>query len=129
MDDDAKKKIFIVDDDKFLREMYVTKFSASGFEVDSAGSVREAMEKLIDSEKTPDVLLFDIIMPQEDGWDLAQKIKDQNLIKDAKRIVLSNQGEESDVEKSKEFNVDGYIIKALTTPSEVVEKVKEISEK
>ena len=68
-------------------------------------------------------------MPLEDGWDLAQQIKDNEYIPNTKRIVLSNQGEATDVEKSKDFDVDGYIVKALNTPSEVVEKVTKISEK
>jgi two-component system OmpR family response regulator len=125
---DGKKKILIVDDDKFLREMYVNKFSSSGFDVDSVGSVREAVERFEDGA-SPDVILFDIIMPVEDGWSLAQKIKDNNYIPNAKKIVLSNQGEDSDKEQGKKFNVDSYIIKALNTPSEVVEKVIQISNK
>lgn len=126
--DENTKKILIVDDDKFLREMYVTKFATIGFYVDSVGSVAEAIEK-IKGGYEPDIMLFDIIMPIENGWDLMQKIKDENLIPNTKKIVLSNQGEEPDVSKSEDFKVDGYIIKALNTPSEVVEKVKKISEK
>lgn len=121
------KKILIVDDDKFLREMYVTKFSSTGFSVDSAGSVSEAIEK-IENGYVPELLLFDIVMPVENGWDLISKVQEKNLLPNSKKIVLSNQGEQTDIDKSKEFNVDGYIVKALNTPSEVVEKVKKISE-
>ncbi len=125
MDKNAKK-ILIVDDDMFLRQMYVTKFLSNGFEVDSTGSTKEALEKL-ESGYSPDVLLFDIIMPIEDGWVLMKHIKEKNYIPNAKTIVLSNQGEAQDIDKSKEFGVDGYIVKALKTPSEVVEEVKRIS--
>jgi CheY-like chemotaxis protein len=122
------KKILIVDDDKFLREMYVTKFKSSGFDVDAAGSVKEAIAKFQDGYE-PDILIFDIVMPLEDGWDLARQVRDNNYIPNAKKIVLSNQGESSDIKKSEEFDLDGYIVKALSTPTEVVEKVKVISEK
>jgi CheY-like chemotaxis protein len=121
------KKIFIVDDDKFLREMYVTKFSSSGFEVDGVGSVREAVEKL-EEGYNPDVLIFDIVMPMEDGWDLAQQVKEKELAKEAKRVVLSNQGEETDIERGKEFDIDLYIVKAMKTPSEVVAEVTKLLE-
>lgn len=124
----TNKKILIVDDDKFLREMYVTKFSASGFDVVSASSVREAIDKFVDGYE-PDVLLFDIIMPLENGWDLAREIRENNYIPNSKLMVLSNQGEQIDVEMAKKFNVDGYIVKALKTPSEVVEEVKGIMSK
>ncbi len=126
--EEEKKKILIVDDDKFLREMYVTKFAASNYSVDSAGSVSEAVEKIKEGF-VPDILLFDIIMPVEGGWELAKYIQDENLIPNAKRIVLSNQGEQSDIDKSKEFGVHGYIVKALNTPSEVLAQVKDISTK
>jgi len=121
------KKILIVDDDKFLREMYVTKFSANGFVVEGVDSTRKALDKFEEGYQ-PDILLFDIVMPLEDGWDLAKEIRNKGYIPNAKLIVLSNQGEETDVKKSKDFNVDGYIVKALKTPSEVVEEVKRISQ-
>ena len=66
-------------------------------------------------------------MPIDDGWDLAQKIKENNYIPNAKKVVLSNQGEKEDKDKSKEFGVDGYIVKALNTPSEVVKKIQELT--
>jgi CheY-like chemotaxis protein len=125
---EVNKKILIVDDDKFLRDMYVTKFSSSDFTVQSAGSAKEAIEQ-IKGGFAPDILIFDIVMPTDSGWDLMDLIKSEELIPSAKKIVLSNQGEESDKEKSKEYNVDGYIVKAFSTPSEVVAQVKEISEK
>jgi CheY-like chemotaxis protein len=125
MNEDTKK-ILIVDDDMFLRQMYVTKFIANGFDVDSAGSSKEALEK-IEGGFIPDVLLFDIIMPINDGWYLIQNIREKNILLNTKMIVLSNQGETNDIENSKKFKVDGYIVKALKTPSEVVNEVKQIS--
>lgn len=123
---DETKKILIVDDDKFLREMYVTKFSASGFKVDSASSVKEAIQKIEEGLEV-DLVLFDIVMPLEDGWDFAKQLKDNNYLPKAKKVVLSNQGEETDIEKSKTLDIDGYIVKALSTPTEVVEQVKKIT--
>lgn len=120
------KKILIVDDDKFLREMYVAKFSGSGFEVNSVGSVKEAIN-LFQEGYEPDILLFDIIMPMEDGWDLMKQIQENDYIKKSKKIVLSNQGEEEDKEIGEKYKVDGYIVKALNTPSEVVKQVQVLS--
>ncbi len=68
-------------------------------------------------------------MPGIDGWTFVRQIKDQALAPQAMFIVLSNQGQQNDVDKSKELNVDGYIIKALMTPSEVVQKVEEYVKK
>ena len=125
---DKLKKIFIIDDDKFLREMYVNKFINAGFEVESAGSAKEAIDKFAEGY-SPDVVLFDIIMPIETGWDLMRQLKESKYIPNAKKIVLSNQGEENDIKMAQEFQVDGYIVKALSTPGEVVAQVQEISKK
>lgn len=121
----ANKKIMLVDDDNFLLEMYARKFSNSGFEVMSATSGEDAINQLMNTPEL-DVLMFDIIMPEMDGLDLLKKVKEENLAPKALKVVLSNQGQQVEVDKAKEIGVDGYIVKALHTPSEVVTKVSEI---
>jgi CheY-like chemotaxis protein len=125
---ETKKKICIVDDDKFLREMYTLKFNTAGFEVESFNGAEEVLTKF-EAGYTPDILLFDIIMPVIDGWGLMKNITEKGYISSAKKIVLSNQGEQADISKAEMYKVDGYIVKALKTPSEVVEEVKKISSK
>lgn len=125
---EIKKKVCIVDDDKFLREMYTLKFSSGGFEVESFGSAEEALNKF-ESGYEPDILLFDIIMPMIDGWGFIKRVKENNYIPNAKKIVLSNQGEQNDISKVTLYNIDGYIVKAIKTPSEVVADVKKLAEK
>jgi CheY-like chemotaxis protein len=121
----ANKKIMLVDDDKFLLEMYARKFSNSGFEVLSATSGEDAINQLMNTAEL-DVLLFDIIMPEMDGIELLQKVKQENLVPKSLKIVLSNQGQQVEIDNAEKIGVDGYIIKALHTPSEVVKKVSEI---
>jgi len=125
-DSETKKELIVlVDDDSFLIEMYMLKFKKSDYEVLSFTNPKECIEKLKEGLK-PDIILFDVVMPGIDGWTFARQIKDQALAPQAKFIVLSNQGQQEDIDKSKDLNVDGYIIKALSTPSEVVQKVKEL---
>jgi CheY-like chemotaxis protein len=121
----SNKKIMLVDDDKFLLEMYARKFINSGFEVLSATSGEDAINQIVNTPEL-DVLLFDIIMPEMDGIDLLKKVKEENLAPKALKIVLSNQGQQVEIEKAEKIGVDGYIVKALHTPSEVVKKVSEI---
>ena len=118
-------KVLIVDDDKFLVNMYSIKFNKSGYEVNSAVLGDEAIAKLKDGYN-PDIILLDIIMPGMDGFDILESIKKNNLAPKALIIMLTNQGQLSDIERAKSLGVSGYIIKATTIPSEVVEEVTKI---
>jgi len=123
-----KTTVLIVDDDKFLLDMYSLKFSKGGFEVVTACGTDEALKKLRD-KFDPDIMVMDIVMPNMDGLELLGIIRKENLAPNAVVIMLSNQSQPVDMDRAKDLNVDGYIVKASTIPSEVLEKVKEIYEK
>lgn len=113
-------RIFIVDDDKFLLDLYSVKFKNAEHEVSvftSGESLVEALRKK-DSDM-PDVILLDIIMPGIGGFGTLEVIRKDGLAKNAKIIILSNQGQDADIDKAKKLGVDGYIIKASAIPSEV----------
>lgn len=116
------KKILIVDDDKFLLDMYTYKFKEKGFDVIQAFGSLDAHDKLKEGI-TPDVVLLDVVMPAMDGFELLALIKSEKLAPNAKVIMLSNLGQPSDVEKGRSLGAKGYVVKASSTPSEVVEKV------
>lgn len=122
---DKKYSILIVDDDKFLSEMYAIKFTEHNFVVETASDGATALEK-IKSGLKPDICLVDIVMPEMDGFELIQRLKDAKMDWKHFIIVLSNLGQKEDVEKGLTLGADGYIVKASTTPSEVVAKVLEI---
>jgi len=129
MDMDNKKlSVLIVDDDKFLVDMYALKFTERGFTAESAGSGPVALAKL-DAGLSPDIFLVDIVMPEMDGFELVQLLKQRQQDKKSAIIILSNLGQKEDVEKGIALGADGYIIKASATPSEVVDKVLEIINK
>ncbi len=120
-----KKKIFIVDDDSFLLDMYALKFNQSGYEVTASLGSEQALEKLR-SGFVPEIMLLDIVMPVMDGFELLEKMKEENLAQQSIRIILSNRGQQSDVAKGEALGASGYIVKASSTPSEVITKVNEI---
>ena len=115
----------IVDDDKFLLDMYSKKFDSSGYDAMTSVGAEDCLSKLKDGYQ-PDVFIFDIVMPDIDGISLYKMIKKEKLLPNSVNIVLTNQGQSTDVEKAEELGIDGYIVKALFTPSKVVEKVTEI---
>ena len=122
-----KKKIFIIDDDSFLSNMYSMKFEKNGFEAKVASNGEEALRMLRDGYK-PDILLMDLIMPVMDGFLMYENIKKENLAPGALAVMLTNQGTLSDINRAKELGVRGFIVKATTIPSEVVAEVKKLLE-
>ncbi|MFA6355044.1 MAG: response regulator [Candidatus Paceibacterota bacterium] len=122
---ETNKKIFIIDDDNFLLDMYALKFSKSNFDVTSALGPEVALEKLRGGF-SPDIILLDIVMPVMDGFELMEKMKEEKLGADAIKIILSNRGQPSDVARGEALGASGYIVKASSTPTEVIEKVRNI---
>jgi CheY-like chemotaxis protein len=114
--------VLLVDDDKFLLDMYSLKFKKYGLTVSVANNGQEAITKLKDGPK-PNILIIDIIMPGMDGLDTLAEMKKQHLVDDSIIVVLTNQGEPSDVDRAKALGIHGYIVKATSVPSEVVENV------
>ena len=115
------KTILLVEDDSFLIDIYSTKFKEAGFEVSVAEDGEEALRKI--QEEKPDLLLLDIVLPHIDGFEMLEKIKNQNL-KGFKIVVLSNLGRKDDIDKGMRLGVDKYLVKAHLTPSEVVEEIE-----
>ena len=121
-------KIYLVDDDRFLLDMYAVKFKAAGHEVTAFQSGMEALAALRESP-APDAILLDIVMPEIDGFGVLEAIRKESLgTGTMKIIVLSNQGQPADLERAKAFHVDGYIIKASAIPSEVFSETIRIIE-
>ncbi len=119
------KRILLVDDDAFLRDMYATKFTQSGYEVDVAESPVTALRK-VENEEPFDVILLDMIMPGMTGVELIKNIKERFPELKSKCIVLSNQGQDEDIKEATEAGAIGYIVKAEMVPSAVVKRVVEM---
>ncbi|MDP3988749.1 MAG: response regulator [bacterium] len=123
-----KKTVYIIDDDQFLVDMYAIKFRESGYDVKTSTRGTAALEEFEKGE-SPDVVLLDIVMPTLDGFQILEEIRKKKLIPDTVIVILSNLGQQEDIEKGTSFNIQGYIVKASCTPSEVVAKVGAIVKK
>lgn len=123
---DKKYKVLIVDDDKFLLDMYCKKFEHDGAEVDVGVGPEEALNKLRGGY-SPDILVLDIIMPGMDGIELLETIRKEKLVPNATVVMLTNESNRERIEKAKTLGINGYIVKATTIPTEVVAKIKEIA--
>jgi CheY-like chemotaxis protein len=125
----GKGSVLLVDDDKFLVDMYSMKFTASGYTVQACLSSGDALKALHEGF-VPDAVLFDLVMPERDGFSFLQALQSEGLAKTAAKIALTNQSDDAEKKKAEGFGVERYIVKASMIPSEVVEATaQEIAKK
>ena len=117
--------ILLVDDDQFLLDMYSLKFTNRGHHISTAHDGEDGLNQVRGGMK-PQVILLDMIMPKLDGIEFLDAYRKENLSPETIIIMLTNQGQTSDLEKAESYGVKGYIIKATTIPSEVVNEVERI---
>lgn len=124
----ATYRIYLVDDDRFLLDMYAIKFKNAGHEV-TAFQGGEALLDALRKNPAPDAVLIDVVMPGMTGFETLEVVRKEKLGETTKFIVLSNQGQDTDLDKAKELKTAGYIIKASAIPSEVFAETIAIIEK
>ncbi len=119
MTDATKGTILLVDDDKFLVDMYSMKFTGQGYTVQACVSVDDAL-KVLREGFVPDAIVFDLVMPEHDGFAFLESLRKENLGTNAARIALTNESDDAVKAKVTELGADRMIVKASMIPSEVV---------
>lgn len=118
---EAKKKILIVDDDVFTREMYVDVFRQSGYEVFEANDGVEGVD--IATKSLPDIIFTGIVMPRMDGFTLIETLRKHVLTASTPIFMSSHLGREEDRKRAETLGVKEFIVRDFTTPAEVVNLV------
>ena len=118
------KKILLIEDEGALQKSLGDTFREDGFEVLSALD-GETGERLAKSEK-PDLNIIDLILPQKDGLQVIQALKDDPATKDIPVVVLTNLERIEHVEKVLEMGAKTYLVKSNYTLKEILEKIKSI---
>ena len=121
------KTILWVEDDNFLGEVIGKKFEDEKVEVIHVGSGEKALDELLHT--TPDLVILDILLPDKDGFEVLDQIKNNRNLEDIPVMMLTNLSQEDNVRKAKELGADEFYVKSNLSPDEVVEKVAEILSK
>ena len=116
------KKILLVEDEDFIRDLYVRQLSRAGFNIKSAIDGQSGLDLL--KSETFDLLLLDIMLPGMNGLQLLKGFKLQNPNSQMITILLTNLGQEAVIKEGFELGASAYLIKASYTPDQVVEEVK-----
>jgi len=120
------KKILIIEDDKFLRELIGQKLLKEGYDIVEAVDGEKGIKSIKDEK--PDLVLLDLILPGMDGFEVLTKIKEDAGIAQIPVIILSNLGQKDDIEKGLKMGAVDYLIKAHFTPGEIIDKIKVVLE-
>jgi len=120
--DPIPKKILLVEDEDFIRELYTRQLIKAGFTVKSAVDGQTGLEAL--KNETFDLLLLDIMLPGINGLQLLREFKTQNPNSQMITILLTNLGQEAVIKEGFELGAQAYLIKASYTPDQVVSEVK-----
>lgn len=118
-----KNKILIIEDEKDLRYFLSLALKAEGFEIIEAFDAEEGLEKL--KTERPDLILLDIYLPRMSGFEFLTKIKKDSKLKDIPVIILSNLGQQEEIEEGLKRGAVDYMVKANYTLDEIVKKVKD----
>ncbi len=122
-----KTKVLIIEDEEMLVNMYISKFEKEGYQAEKASNGRIGLEQA--KKINPDIILLDIMMPEMDGFMVLKNLKKDTSTKNSPIIMLTNLGQEEDIEKGNKLGATDYLVKANLTPAQVVDKVKEILKK
>ncbi len=118
-------KILLIEDNPTLLYTYQIKLVINGFEVLTAADGEEGLSTAL--QERPDLILLDILLPKMDGFVLMQKLRENTWGKNVPIIILTNLDTNDKITQIiAENKPSGYLIKANTTPEEVVNHVREV---
>jgi DNA-binding response OmpR family regulator len=104
------KTVMVVDDEPDILITIGQMLKINGYSVISACDGKECLKKLNESNKNPDLIVLDIMMPEISGWDVAAKIKENPDWKDIPIVFLTAKGDTMSIGMG-EMASEDYIIK------------------
>ena len=116
----AAPRVLLVEDERSIVEPFVRALERNGFDALVAGSVAEGLA--IARERSPDVVLLDLSLPDGDGRDLCRELRRES---DVPIIMLTARGTETDRIVGLELGADDYVVKPFAT-GEVIARIRAV---
>lgn len=121
-----KTKIYIVEDDKFFRELVTKKLIAENCEVSSATDGMEALAYLNSATEIPDLVILDLLLPKISGYEFLSLLKKEEKLKNIPVLVLSNLGQQEEISKAFSLGAVDFLVKVNFTLDEVISRINKI---
>ena len=122
MEDETQKSILLVEDDEFVGRAYKDGLERAGFSVDTATDGNEALKKA--KQGRYDLIMLDLVMPLKNGFEVLAELRADQAFSKVPIFVVSNLGQESDIEKATQLGATDYLIKNQFSMKQVVERIQ-----
>jgi DNA-binding response OmpR family regulator len=120
---DSTPTILVADDEEDLRELVTYRLTRSGYRVIGAGDGLQALK--LAAERTPDLMVLDVMMPKLDGYELTRRVRAEAALRSIPVILLTARSQESDIDRGFEVGADDYLKKPFN-PDELVARVRAV---
>ena len=115
--------IYVVEDDQNIREIERFALQNSGYHVEEFGNAKEFYKRIAD--KLPQLILLDIMLPDEDGLAIIKKLRSMSETKRVPVIMVTAKTTELDKVKGLDLGADDYITKPFGV-MELISRVKAV---
>ncbi|MBU0650836.1 response regulator transcription factor [bacterium] len=123
MNGKSKNLIFVLDDEQDIVELVSVNLEKSGFTAKGFTEVKKFYSFL--KEKKPDLILLDLMLPGEDGFEICKFLKKQDEYRNIPIIMLTAKSDETDKILGLELGADDYVTKPFS-PRELIARVKAV---
>jgi DNA-binding response OmpR family regulator len=122
----AIKTILIIEDDRFIGEMYVRSLKKAHYDVDWMVDGNDGL--IAARNKSYDLILLDVMLPERRGTEILEALRGgkEDLIPTTKVLILTNFEQDDESRMAMEKNADGYLIKAEITPSKLISVIAQL---
>jgi two-component system, OmpR family, alkaline phosphatase synthesis response regulator PhoP len=121
-DGSLRIRLLLVDDDIDVATMYEMQLAAHGFQVITAHSGTEAIDRA--GAEHPDLIYLDLGLPEMHGFDVLEQLRAAPRTAGIPVVILTNYSEPELVERGRELGVHDYLIKAHTPPAALAEATR-----
>lgn len=118
--------LFLAEDDPLMSRMYERAFKLSGYNVEIASDGDDAISRLSKMDTLPTVILLDIMMPKQNGFEVLKHVKEDEKLKKIPVIMLTNLAGQEDAEKALSMGAILYLVKSQYDPKDIINKINEI---
>ncbi len=125
MVDERKKKVLVAEDDPSLSQIISSRLMRAGVDVVKVKTGEETLAAIRDTK--PDLILLDLILPGKyDGFEVLQKMREDPALSSRPVVIISNLGQESDIQHGKQLGAVEYFVKAKTSIEDLINKIRDI---